>query len=102
MGCVGQKQNQKQSQNMLHLQSQSISIYHSKRKMCIESLSMADPKQQIQLYQSIDISKDQEFVLKSVKKFIPKNSESPNSTPKFNQSLSFGIGIGNHRNKVII
>ncbi|CAD8183228.1 unnamed protein product [Paramecium octaurelia] len=100
MGCAGQKQNNKQSQNMLHIQSQSNSILKSKRKLCIESLPMTESKQQIQLYRSIDISKDQEFVLKSVKMFIPKNQESPNLTPKFNQSLQFGIG--NNRNKVVL
>ncbi|CAD8182474.1 unnamed protein product [Paramecium pentaurelia] len=100
MGCVGQKQNRNQQQNKFQLHRQSISISHSNRKMCIESPFVTDPKQQIQLYRSIDITKDEEFILKSDKKFISKNQESPTTTPKFNQNLQFAIG--NRKNKIVL
>ncbi|CAD8092807.1 unnamed protein product [Paramecium sonneborni] len=100
MGCVGQKQNQNQQRIKFQQHRQSLIILSSHRKMCLGLALGPDPKQQIQLYRQIDISNDDEFILKRDKKFISKNQESPNSTPKFNQNLQFGIG--NRSNKIIL
>ncbi|CAD8089070.1 unnamed protein product [Paramecium sonneborni] len=100
MGCVGQKQNQNQQRNKFQLHRQSLVILNSHRKLCLDQPLKPDPKQQIHLYRQIDISYDDEFILKRDQKIMSKNQESPNLTPKFKQNLHFGIE--SRSNKIII
>ena len=53
--------------------------------MNIESPNSTDNNiKPILQYRSIDITNDEEFILKRDKKFIVSNHESPTTTPKFN------------------
>ncbi|CAD8180604.1 unnamed protein product [Paramecium pentaurelia] len=92
MGCVTQKQSPIQKQNKFRFHSQSFSNVHQNKKVIIESPNPIDNNKPILQCRSIDITNDEEFILKRDKKFIASNKESPTTTPKFNQLNSVCIG----------
>ncbi|CAD8185924.1 unnamed protein product [Paramecium octaurelia] len=92
MGCVSQKQSQAQQQNKCRFQSSSFSNVHQNKKLNIESPYIPDNNTPILQCRSIDITKDEEFILKRDKKFIVSNQESPTTTPKFNQQNLVSLG----------
>ncbi|CAD8083152.1 unnamed protein product [Paramecium sonneborni] len=92
MGCVSQKQSPSQQQNKFRFASSSFSNIHQNRKVSIECPNTTDNNKPILQYRSIDITNDEEFILKRDKKFIASNKESPTTTPKFNQQNPVYIG----------
>ncbi|CAD8053247.1 unnamed protein product [Paramecium primaurelia] len=100
MGCVSQKQSPIQQQNKFRFHTSSFSNIHQNKKVNIESPYTPDNNKPILLCRSIDITKDEEFILKRDKKFIVSNNESPTTTPKFNQSNS--VYVGQRKNMKVI
>ncbi|CAD8170783.1 unnamed protein product [Paramecium octaurelia] len=92
MGCVTQKQCPIQKQNKFRFHSQSFSNAHQNKKVIVESSNPTNNNNPILHYRSIDITNDEEFILKRDKKYIASDKESPTTTPKFNQSNPTGIG----------
>ncbi|CAD8085639.1 unnamed protein product [Paramecium sonneborni] len=85
MGCVSQKQSPIQQQNKFRFHSSSFSNINQNKKVTIECSNTTDNNKPILQYRSIDITNDEEFILKRDKKFITSDKESPTTTPKFNQ-----------------